>query len=162
MVEKLVRCAETGPLPPNDYVDCAPTIFTKFTWSHASHDVEWPDRRLPRKGDPVEKCKHGKLTSCSVNFDDNPEVREIYTNDWGNYFSNRNLWKACYSDRDRSRPHDPKAKSPGMTSLHVSEALCKAADLRRDVLWESWDCDPELKQCDFGVLTLSGGRASEL
>ena len=39
-----------------------------------------------------------------------------------------------------------------MTSLHVSEALCKAADLRRDVLWESWDCDPELEQCDFGVL----------
>ena len=81
----------------------------------ASHDVEWPDRRLPNEGDPVQKCRHGKLTSCSVNFDDNPEVRNIYTNDWGNSFSSRNLWKACYSDRDRSRTHDPKAKSPGMT-----------------------------------------------
>ena len=100
----------------------------------------------------MEKFRNGKLTFCSVNFSDNPEVRKIYTNDWGQSFSNRNLWKACHSDRDRSRPHDPKAKSPGMTSLQVSEALCKAADLRREVIWESWDCDPELEQFDYGLL----------
>ena len=134
------------------YIGYSPMTFTGFIWSYVSYDVEWPDRRLPRRGDPVEKCTHGKLTSCSVNFDDNPEVREIYTNDWGNYFSNRNPWNACYSDRDRSRIHDPKAKSPGMTSLHVLETLCKSVDLRRIVLWESWDCDLELQQRDFGVL----------
>ena len=87
-----------------------------------------------------------------MNFSDAPEVRKIYVNYRGVPFNKHNLWKSCYSDRDRSRPYDPKAKSPGMTSLHVAEALCKAADLRRDVLWESWDCDPELQQCDFGVL----------
>ena len=38
-----------------------------------------------------------------------------------------------------------------MTSLHVSEALCKAVDYLGEVIWESWGCDPLLEQGDFGV-----------
>ena len=150
-VEKLVRydCGIGGLPPKSSFIDCPPAILTRFV---GSTDREWPDRRLPRSGEPLEKFKRGKLVNCIVSFSDAPEVREIYTNDWGAKFSIRNLWKSCYGERDRSRPHDPKAKSPGMTSLHVSEALCKAADLWREVIWESWDCDPELEQCDFGLL----------
>ena len=151
VVEKLVPSdLDQGPSPPICYVDCcpAPVHPLKFV---GSSEREWPDRRLPRRGEPVERIKRGKLVTCNVTFADVPDFRQIFHNDWGISFGKRNMWKSCYGERDRSRPHDPKAKSPGMTSLHVSKALCKAAGLRREVIWESWECDPELEHCDFGL-----------
>ena len=49
------------------------------------------------------------------------------------------------------RPVEPTNRSPGMTSLAVAVAIAKAADLRCEVIWESWDKDAALRGHTHGV-----------
>ena len=75
VVKELVSCdLGCGPSPPIFYIDCcpAPAVPVKFV---GSTDREWPDRRLPWRGEPVEKFKCGKLVTCNVNFDDVPDFK---------------------------------------------------------------------------------------
>ena len=146
----------------NIWVDCCPIE------PQAEHFHLPRDHIGKLNKDGVHKVKSGRIIFCIPRFDENVVTVPLYENYLGIKFKCSNpkndpLWRKVESGRDGKKVrscwhHDTQHVTP----LRTAWAIKEAADLRCEVIWESWGMDPRLKRATYDVrypILWDNGRA---